>query len=238
VGRLSVSSHRKRRFGDKEAGQAAVSNLVTVAVVAVAVLVSWVLLFRTTSAANRINAKADRIAQVGQGINTATDSVIQLNRTNQTAASILTTAKPLEGKLNEIIRLGTSINGLAGSIDGTAKTINGTGGTINGTAATINKTAKDINGTAGAIQGTAVTIDSTAGRINATAKGINSKAAEILDVARRINDDVATINLRIDNVLGIVGAVKGDTGNILGQAQTADRLARCIDQRIGNPGSC
>ena len=216
VGRLSVRSHPKRRLGG-EAGQAAVSNLVTVLVVGAAVLVSWVLLYRTTSAANRINAKAARIAKVGQGINIATDSVIQLNRTNATASSILTTAKPLEGKLSEIIRLGTSINGLAASIDGTAKT---------------------INGTAGDIQGSAVAIDSTALKINGTAKGINSTAAAILDVAKRINDDVATINLRIDTALGIVSGVKGDTGNILGQAQTADRLAKCIDSRIGNPGAC
>ena len=237
MGRLSVS-HRKRRLWGDQAGQAAVSNLVAVLVVAAAVLTSWVLLYRTTATANRINTKAAHIAKVGQGINIATDSVIQLNRTNATASSILTTAKPLEGKLNEIIGLGKSINGLAASIDGTAKTINGTGATVNGTATKINGTAKTINGTAGDIQGTAVAIDSTALKINGTAKGINSTAAAILDVAHRINDDVATINLRIDNALGIVGAVKGDTGNILGQAQTADRLAKCIDSRIGNPGAC
>jgi len=35
-----------------------------------------------------------------------------------------------------------------------------------------------------------------------------------------------------------VSAVKGDTGNILGQAQLADKLAKCIDQRLGSPGAC
>lgn len=217
----------------------AVTNLTVIAVVAVAAVVSAVLLARTTSAANRINAKAERIAATGQGINIATDSVVQLNRTNETAASILSTAEPLEGKLAEVVRLGQSINGLASSIDGTAKTINATGARINGTAGTINKTAKDINSTAGAIQASAANIDGTAGKINGTAKDINAQAAAILDVGQRINDDVAVINQSIDTALGFVNGVKADTGNILVQAQTADRLASCIDQRLTpNPGAC
>jgi hypothetical protein len=51
---------------------------------------------------------------------------------------------------------------------------------------------------------------------------------------------VAAINQSIDTTLGIVEAVKGDTGNILVQAQTADHLAKCIDQRLGagNASAC
>lgn len=234
-GPLSVISHRR---SGGESGQVAVTNLVVIAVVAVAVGVSAVLLARTTSAANRINAKAERIAATGQGINTATDSVIQLNRTNETASSILASAAPLQPKLAEIVRLAQTIDGRADSIDGTAKAINATGGKINGTAGTINKTAKDINATAGAIQASAASIDGTAGKINGTAKDINAQAAAILDVGKRINDDVAVINRSIDTALGHVTGIKADTGNILVQAQTADRLARCIDQRVGNPGAC
>lgn len=229
---------RRRRYGG-ESGAAAVLNVVAVAVVSVATLMSFVLLARTTSAANRIEVKAQRIAKTGQGINTATDSVIQLSRTNETAASILKTAQPLEPKLAEIVRLAVSVNGLATSIDGTAKAINGTGGKINGTAGTINKTAKEINATAGAIQGSASSIDGTAATINKTAKDINAQAAAILDVGQRIDADVAAINKLIDSALGIVSAVKGDTGNILAQAVEADRLAKCIDQRLNpNPNAC
>jgi methyl-accepting chemotaxis protein len=235
---LSVRSHRTR-YGN-ESGAVAVVNVVAIAVVVVATLMSFALLARTTSAANRIEVKAQRIAKTGQGINTATDSVIQLNRTNETAASILTTATPLEPKLAEIVRLAVSVNGLATSIDGTAKTSNGTGGKINGTAGTINKTAKEINATAGAIQASAVSIDGTAGTINKTAKDINAQAAAILDVGKRIDADVASINKLIDSTLGIVTAVKGDTGNILLQANDADRLAKCINDRIppGNANAC
>jgi methyl-accepting chemotaxis protein len=239
-GGRALSARRSTRVGAGQAGIAAVSNLVSIAIVAVSLVTLVTLLQRTTETANSIDAKAKRIAKTGQGINTATDSVIQLNRTNETAASILTTAEPLQGQLDQIIKVAQSIDGHAGSILGTAKTINGTGATVNGTAGTINKTAKDINSTAGAIHATALAIDATAGKINGTAKDINAQAAAILDVAKRINNDVASINQSIDTTLGIVGAVKGDTGNILVQAQTADHLAKCIDDRLGagNASAC
>ena len=237
-GGRAMSARRSTRVGAGQAGNAVVSNLVTIAIVAVSLVTLVTLLQRTTETANSIDAKAKRIARTGQGINTATDSVIQLNRTNETAASILTTAEPLQGQLDQIIKVAQSIDGHAGSILGTAKTINGTGATVNGTAGTINKTAKTINATAGDIHATALAIDGTAGKINGTAKDINAQAAAILDVAKRINADVSAINQSIDTTLGIVGAVKGDTGNILGQAQLADKLAKCIDQRLGTPGAC
>ena len=232
-GGRAVSARRSTRVGAGQAGNAVVSNLVTIAIVAVSLVTLVTLLQRTTQTANSIDAKAKRIARTGQGINTATDSVIQLNRTNETAASILATAQPLQGQLDQIVKVAQSIDGHAGSILGTAKDINGTGAKVNGTAGTINKTAKDINSTAGAIHATALAIDGTAGKINGTAKDINSQAAAILDVAKRINSDVAAINQSIDTTLGIVQGVKGDTGNILVQAQTADHLAKCIDQRLG-----
>ena len=237
-GGRSVSARRSDRVGAGQAGSAVLANLVTVVVVLVAFSTVVVLLQRTTSTANSIDHKAKRIAKTGQGINTATDSVIQLNRTNETAASILTTAQPLQGKLDQIVQLAQSIDGHAGSILGTAKTINGTGATVNGTAGTINKTAKTINGTAADIHATALAIDGTAGKINGTAKDINGQAAAILDVAKRINADVSAINQSIDTTLSIVGAVKGDTGNILGQAQLADKLAKCIDQRLSASTAC
>lgn len=236
--RRAVSARRSDRVGAGQAGAAAVANLVTVAIVAVAFSTVVILLQRTTSTANSIDAKAKRIAKTGQGINIATDSVVQLNRTNATAASILTTAQPLQGQLDQIVQLAQSIDGHAGSILGTAKTINGTGGTINGTAGKINGTAKTINGTAGDIHATALAIDGTAGKINGTAKDINAQAAAILDVAKRVNADVGAINQSIDTTLSIVSAAKGDTGNILGQAQLADQLAKCINQRLGTPGAC
>jgi methyl-accepting chemotaxis protein len=124
-----------------ERGQATFSLLIVVAVVAVAVI----LLQRTAWHAEHINDKAGVIATTGGGINTATQAVLKLGRTNELAGSILETAKPLESKLDEIVRLAKSVDGLATSINASAGTINGTARGINGTAGTILNTARSIN---------------------------------------------------------------------------------------------
>jgi methyl-accepting chemotaxis protein len=129
-----------RRSRD-EHGQAGFSLVIVVAVVAVAV----VLLQRTAWHAERINDKAGVIAQSGGGINTSTQAVLKLGTTNELAGSILGSAQPLEGKLDEIVRLARSIDGLATSIDSSAGAINGTARGINGAAGTILATARSIN---------------------------------------------------------------------------------------------
>lgn len=225
---MAVTRHWVR-FGraHSEDGQAAV-NIIVIAVVLVAALITAWLLARTTIAARNINDKAENIAQTGSGINVSTDSVLQLTRTNETAGSILASAQPVQGQLNQIISLAKAIDGLAVS--------------INSTAGRINSTAKNVNGTAGAINSTAGTINSTAGAIGATARGINGQAAAILDVARRIDVDVELINRNLDGTIGLANAIKGDTGNILGVAGSAHTNACEIDKKLlgqhGNDGHC
>ncbi len=124
-----------------ERGQATFSLLIVVAVVAVAVI----LLQRTAWHAEHINDKAGVIATTGGGINTATQAVLKLGRTNELAGSILETAKPLEAKLDEIVRLAQSVDGLATSINASATSINGTAKGINGAASNILGTARSIN---------------------------------------------------------------------------------------------
>lgn len=226
---MAVMRHWARVAGRarSEEGQAATNVVVLLVVLVAAALTAWLLL-QTTIAARNINAKAENISRTGQGINVATDSVIQLNRTNETADSILTTARPLQGQVAQIVDLAKSIDGLAVSINGTARTINGT--------------AREINGTAGTINSTAIEINSTAGTIGNTARGINGKAAEILDVARRIDTDVRLINQNLDVTIGLANAIKGDTGNILGQATEAHVNACEIDRKLagqqGTDGHC
>lgn len=201
---MRVSAHSP--FGRRDQrGIIGLTNLVVLAVVVLAVGTSAVLLGRTLTAAQRINEKAANIAKTGGGINIATDSVVQLNRTNDTAESILNTAKPLEGKLTKIVDLAASIDELGASINSTAGKINNTAGAIN----------------------------NTAGAINSTAKGINSQAAAILDVGKRIDDDVRQINTNLEPTLGLARGIKSDTGNILKQAKAAHQNAACIDRKAG-----
>lgn len=192
------------RLRDDQAGAFNLASIAVLAVVVVALGAASILLGRTLGEANSINAKAENISRTGRGINTATDAVIQLNRTNDTAASILETATPLEGQLNEIIALAQEIDQLAASINGTA-------GTINSTASTIGNTAVGIND-------------------NAT--GINSEAAQILDVARRINSDVADINELLASTVDIARRINGDSNNIINEAVDIRETAKAIEDSL------
>ncbi len=214
---------RPRRSDD--AGAAILGLVVTVLVV----LVAAGLLQRTASTASSINDKAKDIALTGRGINESTDSIIQLNRTNELATSILNSAVPLQGKLATIVNEANTINGAAASINGSA-------GSINGSAVSINGTAKGIGGSATSIGGAAT-------RINGTAGAINAEAGRILDVARRLDRDVAQININLDTTISIANAIKSDTGGIVGQAVNAKVNAACINGALlraegGRNGEC
>jgi methyl-accepting chemotaxis protein len=165
------------RSARSQAGQATFTLVIVVVVVAIAV----VLLYRTAWTADSINDKAGTIAKTAGGINTATAAVLKLGRTNQLASSILDTAKPLEGQLNEVIRLAKSIDGLAISINGTAGTINGTAKGINGSAATILGSARTIND--GVAQ-----INTNLNTTLALANQIKSDTANILNQADNANN--------------------------------------------------
>jgi methyl-accepting chemotaxis protein len=186
------------------------------------------LLGRTLAVANSINDKAQTIATTGRGINTSTDSVIQLVRTNKTAESILASAKPLQPSLAQIVGTADDINALAGSINSTAGTINSTATGINDSAGSIRASAATINGNVGHI-------DATAGRINGLATNINSRAGDILDVALHIDSDAGDITHHLDDTVGIAHDIHGDTTNIVGQAGLARMTSSCIGAKLLAP---
>lgn len=209
---------RSLRWPHRDSGVAARLGLLATLVV---VLIAAALLQRTASTASSINDKAKTIALTGRGINTSTDSIIQLNRTNELAASILRSAAPLEGELAEIVSLAGSVDGLAG---------------------TINNSAKGINGSAQSINGSALSINHTATRINDTAGGINTQAAGILAVAQSINRGVAQINSDLDATIAIASSIRSDTRNLVLQALRAKVKTACIDRGLmgsaGTNGDC
>lgn len=226
-------------------------NLAILVVVGVAVLIAAILLAKTVSVAQRIDKKATNIAENGEGINTSTDSVMQLRRTNSLADSILTSARPLDSRLTRIVARARSIDGLATAIDNkagtinasaetinsSAQTINSSAGSINSSAGPINASAREINTTAGAIGRSARGIDDVAGTINRTAKNINSSTGSIVRTAVLIDRDAAHINSALDVTIGVASAIKVDTGNILGQAVAAKDTAACIDRKLDGGGA-
>jgi methyl-accepting chemotaxis protein len=135
-------------------GGAGLFNVISVVILIVGVLVIGItaaLLARTLAAAQSIDKKAQTIAANAGKINVATNPVIELNRTNELASSILTSAKPLQDLLNTTDATARDIAGLAKSINSTAQTIEDTAGTINRTAGTISNTAGGINHSVGTI---------------------------------------------------------------------------------------
>jgi hypothetical protein len=202
--------------------------VVSVVVLVFAVLIIGIaaaLLARTLAAAQSIDKKAQTISGNAGSIDIATDTVVNLNRTNEVAASILSSAKPLEGQLRTVDTVAKDIDGLAKSINGTAGSINGNAGTINNTAVTINSTARDIDTNAR-------TIDESARVINETARDIDAQAALILDVAKLIDADAVAINENLARTLLIAQNIKIDSGNILNQAIRAELTSRCINAKV------
>ena len=151
-----------------EQGQATFS----VVVVIVSVVLAGLLVWRVAETAEAINDKAGTIAQTAVPINTATDAVLNLPQTNQSAGSILETARPLQGKLAEIVRLAKSVDGLAT--------------TINASATSVDREAKGINGEAAGILAVAQSIDRGVRQIN-----INLDTT--LGIAGAIKGDTANI---------------------------------------------
>jgi hypothetical protein len=121
---------------DARSAGAGLFNVVSVVILIVGVLVIGIaaaLLARTLAAAQSIDKKAQIIAENASKINVATNPVIELNRTNELASSILSSTKPLQGLLNTTDATAQDIAGLAKSINTSARTIEHTAGTINGT---------------------------------------------------------------------------------------------------------
>jgi len=186
-----------RRLMKTEGGQGAVGLIVVV----VAVVVSFYLLFRTVSVADRINAKASTIQSGATSIKGDTSVITQLTHTNDIASSILKTAggsapdgsQSLVAKLNTIIATAKSIDGFAVSVNGTANAINGTAHAINGTAAAILNTANAINSDATAIKAGLDQAVSLAGAIKGDADKIKGEAQSIRISTCRIDHAVANM---------------------------------------------
>ena len=228
---------------DRKGSQHLLNFVVLVAVLAATGLTA-LLLARTMRATDRINVKAKAIARTGQGINEATDSVIQLNRTNQTAASILASTQPLAGDLSAMVDQAKALDDLSGSLDTSTGTINasvaqllGTANGMSATAADINTTTKKIAASSSDVDATTKTVGATTGALNATAKGINSSLAGLLDVSRKVDNDVKLINQRLDTGLALDKALKADTANLLDQVNLTQRYAACIDRKVLGSGA-
>ncbi len=222
-------------------------NFAVLVVVLGATMLTGLLLARTMRATDRINLKAKNIARTGQGINTATDAVVQLSRTNELAASILGSTQPLAGDLAAMVEQAKALDTLSGSLDASTGTINttvaqllATANGMNATAGDINRSTKKIAASSAEVLSTTREVGATTGVLNTTAKGINASLAGLLDATRKIGDDVVKINQRLDTGLALDNELKVDTQNLLAQVVLTQRYSACTDRKLGgsDDGHC
>lgn len=219
-------------------------NFVVLLAVIGATMLTGVLLARTMRAADRINAKTKNIARTGQGINTATDSVIQLSRTNELTASILGSTQPLAGDLAAMVEQAKALDALSGSLDAHTGAINGTVARLLATADGMNATAGDINSStkkiaasSAELAGGTQEVATSTGTLNATAKTIHAHLADLLDTTRKLDFDVVEINKRVEIGLALDRAIRIDTGNLLSQVVLTQRYVACIDRKVLGTGA-
>jgi methyl-accepting chemotaxis protein len=227
---------------DQKGSQHLLNFVVLLAVIG-ATMLTGLLLARTMRATDRINAKAKTIARTGQGISSATDSVIQLSRTNELAASILGSTQPLAGDLGAMVEQAKALDALSGSLDASTGAINttlaqllATANGMNATAGDINTSTKKIAASSAELAGTTQEVATSTGTLNATAKTINAHLADLLDTTRKLDADVVEINKRVDIGLALDRAIRIDTGNLLAQVVLTQRYVACIDRKVVGEG--
>ncbi len=162
-------------------------------VVLLVVLVTVGFLTRTLLLGLSINDKAEKIARTGRGINTATDAILQLDRTEGFGRTIHESTEPLEGKSNIIV-------GQAASIDNTASSIN--------------SSAESINSSVSGIGSAVASVQSLARLAEGDARNININVRTVIETANAIHgrdlDDVIRALARTENnAATIAGAIGG-----------------------------
>jgi prophage DNA circulation protein len=138
----------------RELGQAGIALIIVIAWALTAV----VMLTRTLVSAQAIDHKVGSITGSLGEVHDETALVAELQRTEKTAAAILTAAKPLTGMLANVDEAAKRIDVTTKSINPNAKAINATVVSINGHVANILSTARSIEGTLSTITGQATNI--------------------------------------------------------------------------------
>ena len=167
-----------RGFRGGDRGQAGIALIIVIAWALSAVLI----LTRTLVAAQEINNKVTDITSKLAGAKGDTSYVSQLNKTENTANSILTAAQPLTGQI--------------AIIDSTAKHIDQQVDGITPPVQTINATVHVIHDQVGAILATAQNINATLTAVR------NTQSSVILKDVLAIKADTTSIVLNVQTIDG------------------------------------
>ena len=197
---------------------------VAVAIVLVIATVAVALLWRTASNAAAIHHRTHRIAASARGVNTYTDAILQLDRTNATAASILLSVLPTNEGLDQIQARAKEINALLASIRDSAGSIDTSSRAMNTSTASINDQLRALG--------------ITGDRLRTTATGINTDAASILAALTTIARGVSLIDDDLSVTRTVLAAILADTGNIDTATKRTAHLSACIDSGLNGGPRC
>lgn len=196
----------------------------TIVLVAIGVISMLGLLYRTQSTAASIREKTASIAESGRGINEYTDSISQLNRTNELAASLFESAQPLQGKLAAISDSSAAIRDDIKSIKASSSSIADSARPID---ASVRQIKTDISTVAGKVK-----------VINARLTRINSNASSILATAKAIKGGISMISSDLNKTARLADQVLADARGINTGLQATDHYAACIDNGLNGGASC
>lgn len=196
----------------------------SIVMVSIAALLMIALLYRTQTHAAAIQDKSALIAQSGRGINEHTDSLLQLNKTNELTGDIRDSLTPLDRDLREI----SSLSGAAAS---NLESINSSSLSIEGSSKSIDTSTRAIDRDVRAI---AEAIPA----VNTRLEGINGNAAGILSTAESLARGIDLIGSDLDATAGLATQVLGDAQGIRTRLSTTRHYASCIDNGLNGGSDC
>jgi hypothetical protein len=197
---------------------------VTVAIVGVIALVATALLLRTERNAAQIHTRTARIASSARGINSYTDSILELTKTNDHASAILNSVGPLTEPLAHIDGRSAEISELLKAIRSSTASIDTSAGSIDSSGRIIKDGLVDIN--------------AQAGKISTDLRGINNDAGRILTELAHIRSGLNLINTDLPTTARILDAILRDARNILNTLGRTEHYSACIDNGLNGNSPC
>jgi len=157
----------------RELGQAGIALIIVIAWALTAV----VMLTRTLVSAQAIDHRVGSITGSLGEVHGETALVAELQKTERTAAAILTAARPLTGMLANVDEAAKRIDVTTQSINPNAQAINATVVSINGHVSSILGTARSIEATLGTITGQATNIKNNVNAIKGDSQEIQTQTS-------------------------------------------------------------
>lgn len=200
------------------------TSQLTLAAVAVIVLVALALLYRTESNAAQVSRETQRIARSGRGLNSDTDAIARLARTNQLAGAILTSL--------------TRVNGNLSGIDAATRRIGDKATSINGSTQSIDGSTTSIDSSEHSVDGSVSRIGAAVGDLNRSLSGVNQNAARILSTSLAIQRGVALISSNLATASSITNQILGEAKDISARVQVTSHEAACVDNGLNGGQKC